>query len=159
MRTKPSVYCTLVILFTVDSLTFTPGRARLLSISPATPGQDNRLAVVFEDEGLAAYCYACDGSLGEGEDSIADSMLIYNVASLEEPVRERLASVQWSRSGQQAMFYLDGVPQAFVDFTARQSFCRSNFPNFLEQPGDRWRKSSHAWEEEALVRFEADLLQ
>ncbi len=143
----------------MDSLTFTPGRARLLSISPRTQGPENRLAVVFEDEGLAGYCYACDGSLGEGEESIADSMLIYNVGSLGEPTRERLASVQWSRSGLQAVFYLDGVPQSFVDFETRQSFCRANFPNFIEQPGDHWRKNTHAWDEAALSRFEADLYQ
>ena len=141
----------------MDSLTFTPGRALLHSVSPAGAGALR--SVVFEDEGPAGYCYACDASLGSNEDSIADSMLIYNVSSLEEPTRERLASVQWSRSGEQAVLYLDGVPQAMVDFRSRQSFCRSNFPNFMEQTGDTWRKSSHAWDEAAIGSFEADLYQ
>jgi hypothetical protein len=32
-----------------------------------------------------------------------------------------------------------------------------NFPNFREEPGDRWKKTSHAWSEEALQRFESAL--
>ena len=86
-------------------------------------------------------------------------MLIYNVSSLEEPTRERLLSIQWSRSGMQAVLFLDGVPQAMADFSTRQSFCRSNFPNFMEAQGDPWRKSSHAWDEAAITKFEADLYQ
>ncbi|HEX4154223.1 MAG TPA: DUF2251 domain-containing protein [Acidobacteriaceae bacterium] len=136
----------------MDSLTFTPGRAFLSSNSPAVPW-----TAVFEDEGAAGYLYACDRSWQTQQESILDAMLIYNVASLEAPTRERLASVQWSRDGQQAVFYLDGTAQAFLDFAARQSFCRSNFPNFMEQHSDRWRRSTHAWDEEALKRFEAAL--
>lgn len=143
----------------MDSLTFTPGRAFLSSNSPAVPW-----TAVFEDEGAAGYLYACDRSRqtpGKPEESqeqsILDAMLLYNVASLPDPGRERLASVQWSRDGQQGVFYLDGTAQAFLDFAARKSFCRSNFPNFVEQPSDTWRKSSHAWDEEQIKRFEAAL--
>ena len=143
----------------MDSLTFKPGRAFLSSNSHAVPW-----TAVFEDEGAAGYLYACDRSRQtpgkpekSQEQSILDAMLIYNVASLNEPGKERLASVQWSRDGQQAVFYLDGAPQAFLDFAAHTSFCRSNFPNFVEQPGDLWRKATHAWDEEAIKRFEAAL--
>jgi hypothetical protein len=143
----------------MDSLTFTPGRALLSSSSPdASPA---RWTVVFEDEGPAGYLYACDrpwpADPHTSEDGILDAMLIYNVASLDQPARQRLAAVQWSRDGQRAVFYLDGTPQAFLDFAARQSFCRSNFPNFMEQRGDTWRKSSHAWDDDAIKRFEAEL--
>ena len=134
----------------MDSLTFTPGRAFLSSNSPAVPW-----TVVFEDEGPAGYFYACDRSRETQEDSILDAMLIYNGASLEDGGRERLASVQWSRDGQQAVLYLDGSPQALADFAAKQSFCRSDFPNFLDEGGQGWRKDSHAWNEEAIKRFEA----
>ena len=113
--------------------------------------------VAFEDEGAAGYLYACDRSGPTQEQSILDAMLVYNVRSLEHPERERLAAIQWSRDGMQAVFYIDGVPQAFVDFAARESCCRSNFPNFLKQTGDSWRKHSHAWNEEAVKRFEAAL--
>ena len=136
----------------MDSLTFKPGRARFKSNSPVVPW-----AVVFEDEGAAGYLYACDRSWPTEEQSILDAMLIYNVRSLEEPTRERLAAVQWSRDGMQAVFYIDGTPQAFIDFAARQSFCRSNFPNFMEQTGDIWRKTTHAWDDAKVKSFEASL--
>jgi hypothetical protein len=134
----------------MDSLTFTPGRAFLSSNSPAVPW-----TVVFEDEGPAGYFYACDRSQEKHEHAILDSMLIYNGAALEDRSRERLAAVQWSRDGQQAVLYLDGTAQAFADFRLRQSFCRSNFPNFLEEQGETWRKNSHAWDEGTIQRFEA----
>jgi hypothetical protein len=146
----------------MDSHTFTPGRANLRSNSPVVPW-----TVVFEDEGVAGYLYACDRSFPTrsstissssiDEQSILDAMLLYNVRSLEEPRRQRLATVQWSRDGLQALFYIDGTPQGFIDFAARQSFCRSNFPNFVEQKGDAWRKSSHAWDEAKITSFEAAL--
>ena len=90
-----------------------------------------------------------------------DSMLIYNRASLADPSArgkesaERIASIQWSRSGQQCVLYLDGSAQALIDFATRTSFCRSNFPNFLGEEGDTWRKSSHAWDDAAIQEFEA----
>jgi hypothetical protein len=134
----------------MDSLTFTPGRAFLSSNSPAVPW-----TAVFEDEGPAGYFYACDRSQETQEHSILDSMLIYNRASLADPDRERIASIQWSRSGQQCVLYLDGSAQAFIDFATRTSFCRSNFPNFLGEEGDTWRKSSHIWDDAAIQEFEA----
>ena len=134
----------------MDSLNFTPGRAFLSSNSPTVPW-----TVVFEDEGPAGYFYACDRSQETQEASILDAMLIYNGAALDDRSRERLASIQWSRDGQQAVLYLDGSAQALADFSTKQSFCRSNFPNFLEESGGTWRKNSHAWDEEAIRRFEA----
>ena len=136
----------------MDSLTFTPGRAFLSSNSTAVPW-----TAVFEDEGPAGYFYACDRSRETQEDSILDAMLIYNGAALDDRERERLASVQWSRDGQKAMLYLDGTAQAMIDFAARRGFCRANFPNFLDEDGGGWRKSSHAWDEEALKAFEAEM--
>ena len=136
----------------MDSLTFTPGRAYLKSNSAVVPW-----SVVFEDEGSAGYLYACDRSFPTEEQSILDAMLIYNVRSLEQPERERLATVQWSRDGMQAVFYIDGSPQGFVDFDKRESFCRSNFPNFMEQKTDSWRKTTHQWDEARITSFEAAL--
>jgi hypothetical protein len=136
----------------MDSQTFTPGKANLRSNSLVAPW-----TVVFEDEGAAGYLYARDRSFTNDDQGILDAMLIYNARSLDEPGRERLAAIQWSRDGLQAVFYIDGTPQAFVDFAARQSFCRSNFPNFMEQKGDTWRKSSHAWDEAKVTSFEAAL--
>jgi hypothetical protein len=136
----------------MDSLTFTPGRAFLSSNSPTVPW-----TAVFEDEGPAGYFYACDRSQQTQEQSILDAMLIYNTGSLDEPTRERLAAIQWSRSGLQCVLYLGGTAQALIDFATKQSFCRSNFPNYLAEQGDRWRRDSHAWDDAALSRFEAEL--
>jgi hypothetical protein len=143
----------------MQSLTFTPGRAFLSSDSPAVPW-----TVVFEDEGIAGNFYACDRSQPKHDESILDAMLIYNVSALaasdeelKRPTTERIASVEWSRDGLKAVLYLDGVAQALVDFGARCGYCRMNFPNFLEDAGDLWRRNSHAWSDAVLAEFEAAL--
>ena len=136
----------------MQSLSFVPGRAFLSADSPVVPW-----TVVFEDEGVAAYVYACDRSRETHEESILDAMLIYNVSQLQDKTSERLAAIEWSRDGQQAVFYLDGAAQAMVDFAARAGYCRTNFPNFLAEGGETWQKSTHAWNDEVLQRFEAAL--
>lgn len=136
----------------MQSLSFRPGRAFLSVNSPAVPW-----TAVFEDEGVAGYFYACDRSQQTQEASILDAMLIYNVSSLKDSGSERLAAIEWSSDGLQAVLYLDGTAQALFDFAARAGFCRMNFPNFLSEQGDAWQKSSHAWNEAALERFEAAL--
>jgi len=149
----------------MDSLEFQAGAAKLLSYSPA-PEHPWRL--VFEDEGAAAYCYACDGRMeraGEGFDpTVIDAMLIYNVQALrsgdertgENFSRKRLATVEWSRDGLKAVLRLDGRPQALIDFAERKSYCQSNFPNFLDDGHGNWQKSSHAWSDAAIESFEAE---
>ena len=136
----------------MESVTFRPGRAFLSVNSPSVPW-----TVVFEDEGIAGYFYACDRSQETQEASILDAMLIYNVGSLQNPDAERLAAVEWSRDGLQAVLYLDGSAQALFDFARRRGHCRMNFPNFLAGEGDRWQQSSHAWSEEAIKQFESAL--
>ena len=136
----------------VDSLAFRPGRAFLSSNSSAVPW-----TVVFEDEGVAGYFYACDRSQETQENSILDAMLIYNVGSLKDAEVERLATVEWSRDGQRAVLYLDGTAQALFDFAQHRGFCRMNFPNFIAEQGDPWMKESHAWSDAAFERFEAEL--
>src|SRR5579875_1240677 len=98
----------------MQSLSFTPGRA-FLSVDSTTPPW----TVVFEDEGIAGYFYACDRSQEKHDNAILDAMLIYNVsalaksdAELKRPTSERIASVEWSRDGLKAVLYLDGTPQA-----------------------------------------------
>ena len=143
----------------MQSLTFNPGRAFLASDSPTAPW-----TVVFEDEGVAAYFYACDRSQTTQQERILDAMLVYNVdaltksdAELGRPEPQRIAAIEWSRDGQQAVLYLDGTAQAMVDFRQRCGYCRMDFPNFLEERGDTWRKSTHAWDDAALQHFEAAL--
>ena len=143
----------------MQSLTFTPGRAFLSSDSHTVPW-----TVVFEDEGNAGYFYACDRSRERQEESILDVMLIYSVSALEtsdaelaRPEAQRIATIDWSRDGMQAVLYLDGAAQALFDFAARCGYCRMDFPNFLADRGDTWRRSSHAWSEQVLREFEAAL--
>ena len=135
----------------MQSISFTPGDVFLASDSPSVPW-----SVVFEDEGLAGYFYACDRSQEVQELAIMDAMLIYNVGVLKDPEAERLAAVEWSKNGQQAVLYLDGTAQALFDFAQRAGFCRMDFPNYLADEGG-WRKTSHAWSDAALQRFEAEL--
>jgi hypothetical protein len=134
----------------MDSFHFKRGKAFFSSDSTAIPW-----AAAFEDEGPSGYFYARDRTRDSMESSILDAMLIYNNGSLEEPDREHLASIQWSRDGLQCVLYIDGTAQAFIDFAARQSFCRSNFPNFLDDQNAAWRSSSHAWNDAVIERFEA----
>jgi len=143
----------------MQSLSFTPGRAFLSVDSPTVPW-----TVVFEDEGVVGYFYACDRSQTKHEHSILDAMLIYNVAALaksdaelERPEPERIATIEWSRDGLQAVLYLDGSPQALFDFEAHCGYCRMDFPNFMAEQGDNWRKSTHAWSDAAMQRFESAL--
>ena len=131
---------------------FKRGDAFFSSDSTARPW-----TVTFEDEGAAGYIYACDMSRGQNEDAILDSMLMYNNASLEDPERQYLGAMQWSRDGMQCVFYIDGNAQAMVDFATRTSFCRSNFPNFLEDQHTQWRSNSHAWDDGVFERFEAEI--
>ena len=136
----------------MESLSFRPGRAFLSVNSPAVPW-----TVVFEDEGVAGYFYACDRSQQTQEHSIMDAMLIYNVGSLKDPEEERLAAIEWSKDGMQAVLYLDGTAQALFDFAARRGYCRMDFPNFLGTEHDTWQKATHAWSDAALQRFESAL--
>ena len=139
------------------------GDARLVSYSPvrALPWR-----VVFEDEGAAGYCYACDGRRARVDEdfdvTVMDAMLVYNVEALRknddanEAGRLRLLTVEWSRDGQRAAVRLDGVPQVLIDFEKRESCCRSNFPNFVDDGRNGWRSADHAWNDDAMRQFEAE---
>ena len=144
----------------MDSVDFHVGSARLVSYSPerALPWR-----VVFEDEGAAGYCYACDGRRATVDDdfdvTVMDAMLVYNVDAMqreENGDRQRLLTVEWSRDGQRAALRIDGVPQVLIDFEHRESRCRSNFPNFMDDGRNNWRSADHSWDEAAMERFETD---
>ena len=136
----------------MECLTFCPGKAFLSVASPTVPW-----TVVFEDEGAAGYFYACDRSQQTQEASILDAMLIYNVGSMQPPDAQRLAAVEWSKDGVQAVLYLDGTAQALFDFARRIGRCRLNFPNFIAGEYDGWQRSDHSWSEDAIKQFETAL--
>ena len=100
---------------------------------------------------------AREAILTGGRAGIVDAMRIYNVGGRRDPEKQRLASILWSQDGLQAVLYLDGVSQALFDFAARTGSCRLDFPNFMESQGENWRKSTHAWDESAIQKFEANL--
>lgn len=137
----------------MDSLSFKPGSALLVSHSPVSPW-----SVVFEDEGPAGYFYACDRTRGTHNEDILDAMLLYNTAALTSQPNapgERLGAIEWSPNGTQAVFYLDGRPQALFDFDTRRGCCRLDFPNFLAQNGQAWKRETHAWSDAAFAQFES----
>ena len=142
----------------MDALDFRVGAAKLVSYSPA---REQPWRVVFEDEGAAGYCYACDGERATVEDdfdvTVMDAMLVYNTEAMraqDDGDRQRLVTVEWSSDGQRAALRLDGVPQVLIDFELRESYCRSNFPNFMDDGHNGWRSSDHRWNEDAMLRFE-----
>lgn len=136
----------------MDSLVFKPGRAFLASDSRLPPW-----TVVFEDEGAAAYFYACDRGHPRMEDSILDAVLIYNVGKLAEPDRDYLSVIEWSADGTRAVLYLDGNAQAIFDFAARRGYSRTNFPNFQTGGSSPWPRTSHEWSDALLQTFEAEI--
>ncbi|QEE27099.1 DUF2251 domain-containing protein [Terriglobus albidus] len=136
----------------MDSVSFRPGKAYLSSLSPAVPW-----AVIFEDEGDTAYFYAIDTRRGDSDDRILDAVLIYNVKHIPDAEREHLASIVWSPDGLKALLYLNGYAHAIFDFQNRCGYCRTNFPNFMEDQLSAWRTSSHAWNDDVLQEFEATL--
>ena len=146
----------------MDSLQFRVGDARLVSYSPA---RELPWRMVFEDEGAAGYCYACDGRRATVDDdfdvTVMDAMLVYNTDAMQredDGDRERLLTVEWSRDGLRAAMRIDGVPQVLIDFERRESRCRSNFPNFMDDGRNNWRSADHAWDDEAMQRFELESL-
>ncbi len=146
----------------MDALEFRVGAAKLVSYSPV---QALAWRVVFEDEGVAGYCYACDGDRATVDEdfdiTVLDAMLVYNVDSMragEDGNRQRLGTVEWSADGQRSVLRLDGVAQVLIDFDKRESFCRSNFPNFMDDGRNGWRSDDHRWSDDALLQFETAAL-
>ena len=92
-------------------------------------------------------------------------MLIYNVEALAKSDAELAAVPSPSASppssgpatASRPSSTSTAPPRRMYDFQQRCGYCRMDFPNFLEERGDTWRKSSHAWNEEALRRFESAL--
>ena len=162
MKGKRSAVATLIYAHCMDALDFRVGQARLISYCPA-PALAWR--VVFEDEGAAGYCYACDGERATVDEdfdvTVLDAMLVYNVEAMQQQDngdRLRLATVEWSSDGERAALRLDGVPQVLIEFERRESCCRSNFPNFMDDGRNGWRSNDHRWDEDAMLRFETAAL-
>jgi hypothetical protein len=105
-------------------------------------------SALFEDDGETGYFYAYEL---DHEYPILDSLLVYNVANVVDPDRPVTVSIIWSESGMQCVLLIEKYLHAAFDFEKRRGYCRANFPNFLDEPGQRWIQSDHSWSEEAVV--------
>ena len=112
------------------------------SDSPKTP-----FAVVFEDDGDAAYLYALDTT--RTDQPILDALHIYNVASVGDRTKPSTLQIAWSDDGLKAVAVINRYPHAVFDFAARRGYCRTNFP----APDTAWTSHSHAWEDAAIQLF------
>jgi hypothetical protein len=127
------------------SIEFTPGRDTWYP----NDSLSSSYSVVFEDNGETAYLYAWDRDGKDGKGQILDACHIYDVASVVDRDRNQpsVAEVWWSEDGLKAALMINKHPHAVVDFTARQMYCRSNWP----PPGGPWAGGERLpWRDELL---------
>lgn len=110
---------------------------------------EGHFAVVFEDDGDTGYFYALDGT-SEGN-PIQDAMHIYNVADVADRNLPSVVKIGWSMDHSKAVLLINQYPHAIYDFSARQGYCRTNFPPPVVSA--QWSAGGHAWNDEALNLF------
>ena len=101
-------------------------------------GGDERLSLVFEDDGETGYLYVLDHTDSPGQ-PIKDALHLYNVNGPD--VVEHSVSFHWSGDGKRCALFFGGTAVAFVDFATKQALSRSNFPEFstwTQQARARW---------------------
>ena len=141
---------------------------RMQSLSFARPVepscQSNSTAVpwtaVFEDEGIAGYFYACDRSQQTQEESIMDAMLIYNVDALAKSDAELRASPRppalrasnGRATGSRPCCISTERRRRSLTFSSAAAIAAWTSPTFWAKTGDTWRKTTHAWNENALCK-------
>lgn len=128
----------------MTELEFTVGTDGFL----ASDSPRGRYSAIFEDDGETGYFYAYEF---ERADPILDSLLIYNVVDVVNRGRPVTASIMWSETGLQCALLIENRPHASFDFEKRRGYCRANFPNFEDEPGQSWIQSDHSWSEDALM--------
>lgn len=128
---------------------FHPG-SRVVVEGPAPEGP---YRVDFEDDGAVGYLYAWDRRRASA--GFLDALHIYNVQSLTDRERSSHLVLAWSNDCTRAMLLINEYPHALFDFMKKQGHCRSGFPPPLK--GCSWSRTGHAWDDEALARFESDV--
>jgi hypothetical protein len=113
-------------------------------VEASAPCSNN--AVVFEDDGETGYFYALDHSKRE---PIQDALHIYDVKNVTDRSKPSTVQVVWTEDGTKALLLINRYPHAAFDFSAKQGFCRSDFP----PPEGEWSKSGHAWHDAVLELF------
>ncbi len=119
---------------------------------PSDP-PNGRWSCVFEDDGETGYFYACD--LQRPNKNILDAVHVYNVSNVVD--RDLLSTVQivWSTDGSKCALLINQYAHAVFDFIAKRGHCRTNFPNFPENPDSDWLAADHAWSDEAASWIQA----
>jgi len=112
-----------------------------------SPG--GRYSAFFEDEGDTGYFYAVD--LTRKDQTILDAVHIYNAANVTDRDRPSTLEILWSEDGLKCALLINGYAHAAFDFAAQRGFCRTNFPNFPDQPQGCWSQSDHAWSDDAVA--------
>ena len=127
----------------MDGQTFTVGNEVWFAVD--SPG--GRYSAFFEDDGETGYFYAYD--LNNSSRPILDAVHIYSVENVVDRVRPSVAEIVWSDDGSKCALIINRYPHAVFDFEAKRGYCRTNFPNFADQPEVDWRKSDHSWSDGA----------
>lgn len=107
-------------------------------------------AVVFEDDGETGYFYGLDTT--KEEHPILDALHIYNVDNVVDKEQPSLVQIEWSSDGLKAALRINNYPHAVVDFAAKRSYCRTNFPT-ISSPESDWSRYSKKWTVAAMALF------
>ncbi len=150
LTSQPASEC---IVRGMESLSFTPGRAFLSVNSTAVPW-----TVVFEDEGVAAYFYACDRSQRDPGREHPRRHADLQRRQPPEP-RDRAAGQcrVVPRRPEGRALPRRNRPGALRLRGPRAATAAPTSPTSSKSSGDTWRKSTHAWSDSALQQFEAAL--
>ncbi|HEV2483130.1 MAG TPA: DUF2251 domain-containing protein [Puia sp.] len=122
-----------------------------------TPGQDlfiessspeNRYAVIFEDDGEAAYFYAVE------KDEQGEGLRVLDALHIHEPGDDAPSSptdlkLIWSRDWLKCALVLDGFVHALFDFENQGGYNISEFP----PPNDFWTRGDRKLTPELIERF------
>ena len=130
--------------------TFHPGDHSFFAID----SPDKQRSAVFEDDGDTGYFYAVE--FERSKQKIVDAVQIYSRKNVVDRERASSLSIIWSRDNMKCAILINDYPHAAFDFQARRGFCRTNFPNSPDDPRRNWRKSDHAWSDDAIHWLNGD---
>jgi hypothetical protein len=104
-------------------------------------------AGVFEDDGNTGYFYALD--YGRKGQPIQNALHIYNVGNVTDRHVPSQVKIGWSADSSKVVLLINGYPHGVFDFSSRQAYCRTGFP----QPASDSGWSGHQWSESAIQLF------
>jgi hypothetical protein len=119
------------------------------SISAISPS--NEFAVVFEDDGESAHFYALNAF--HNDQKILDVINIYTVEQVSDCKTPCIVRITWSNDGSKVMLIIDEYPHAVFDFSAKQGYGRTNYPNVPRVERNSWRSDDHRWTDSVLQWF------